>query len=376
MAARNVALQESENGLPERAGGWKILHVDLSQIGAVALEPGYQGLYLCFWHERRPLGHHELLAGELPLSHAQVRDIAVRAIARAVFRKLADGDVPGALDADGCAVPGLLPRLSEAWRREEASFQSQNVSLVICTRDRPDRLRRCLESVAALSFQAAEIIVVDNGSRREATRRKLLEAAGQMIGKYGFAGCTIARVTARARIAHGTFYLHFQSQQEMFEELLREMSLRMLEHVRDAVHECGSLVELERRGLEANHDFFCRYPFMARLTQEAELYSPVSYTAHIDAMANGYVRALARKRAGTVLEGWSHAQLEQLAVMLIGARSQIMRRYGVAGHKVVPLSPDVIDTYIRFISNGILAGLDKPAADRTEGAQAPTGERD
>ncbi|HZU63767.1 MAG TPA: TetR/AcrR family transcriptional regulator [Novosphingobium sp.] len=212
--------------------------------------------------------------------------------------------------------------------------------------------------------------------RREATRRKLLEAAGQMIGKYGFAGCTIARVTARARIAHGTFYLHFQSQQEMFEELLREMSLRMLEHVRDAVHECGSLVELERRGLEANHDFFCRYPFMARLTQEAELYSPVSYTAHIDAMANGYVRALARKRAGTVLEGWSHAQLEQLAVMLIGARSQIMRRYGVAGHKVVPLSPDVIDTYIRFISNGILAGLDKPAADRTEGAQAPTGERD
>lgn len=62
-------------------------------------------------------------------------------------------------------------RLSEAWRREEASFSRQDVSLVICTRDRPDRLRRCLESVAALTFQPAEIIIVDNGVRREETRR-------------------------------------------------------------------------------------------------------------------------------------------------------------------------------------------------------------
>ena len=160
-AAQNVALREFENSSPERPRGWKILHMDLSQIRAVTLESGYAGLYLCFWHERRPLGHRELLASELPLSEVQVRNLAVPAIAPAVHSYL------------GSPTSGdpLLVRLSEAWRREEASFTKQDVSLVICTRDRPERLQRCLESVAALSFQPAEIIIVDNGVRREDTRR-------------------------------------------------------------------------------------------------------------------------------------------------------------------------------------------------------------
>jgi GT2 family glycosyltransferase len=135
--------------------------VDLSQLAAVTLDSGYEGLYLCFWHERRPLGHRELLASELPLSEAQVRNLAVRSIAAAVHSYLGNSVSQGQ----------LMLQLSEAWRGEEGSFARQDVSLVICTRDRPERLRRCLESVAALTFQPAEIIIVDNGIRREETRR-------------------------------------------------------------------------------------------------------------------------------------------------------------------------------------------------------------
>ena len=36
------------------------------------------------------------------------------------------------------------------------------VSVVVCTRSRPELLTRCLESVAALDVPAAEVIVVDN----------------------------------------------------------------------------------------------------------------------------------------------------------------------------------------------------------------------
>jgi glycosyltransferase involved in cell wall biosynthesis len=38
------------------------------------------------------------------------------------------------------------------------------VSVVVCTRDRPDDLRRCLDSVAALDPRPAEVIVVDQSS--------------------------------------------------------------------------------------------------------------------------------------------------------------------------------------------------------------------
>lgn len=40
----------------------------------------------------------------------------------------------------------------------------ESISVVVCTRDRPDDLRRCLDSVAALDPQPMEVIVVDQSS--------------------------------------------------------------------------------------------------------------------------------------------------------------------------------------------------------------------
>jgi GT2 family glycosyltransferase len=166
MAAPCAASNESESNSPEPSRGWKILHVDVARLEAIALEPGYEGLYLCFWHDRRPLGHHELYKSELPLSEIQMRHIAAHAIAPAVRAGLRNSDPAELINGSG-----TLRRLSEIWRQETASFKAQAVSVVICTRDRPKHLRRCLESIARLRFPPEEIIVVDNGNQREETRR-------------------------------------------------------------------------------------------------------------------------------------------------------------------------------------------------------------
>jgi GT2 family glycosyltransferase len=170
MTARNVVSNEFKNSSPDPQGGWKILHIDLSRIGAISLDPGYDGQYLFFWHESRPLGDKELTASELPLSETQVRNLAVHAIAPAVTAYLRRIGPDGQCLTE-TASPPLLSRLSNAWRNASLSPIGEDVSLVICTRDRPERLDGCLRSVAALSFQPAEIVVVDNGSRREETRR-------------------------------------------------------------------------------------------------------------------------------------------------------------------------------------------------------------
>ena len=44
------------------------------------------------------------------------------------------------------------------------------VSVIVCTRDRPDQLSECLDSIAALNTAAAEVIVVDNAPTSDATR--------------------------------------------------------------------------------------------------------------------------------------------------------------------------------------------------------------
>jgi GT2 family glycosyltransferase len=52
------------------------------------------------------------------------------------------------------------------------------VSVIICTRDRPDSLMKTLRDVAALKYSPFEVIVVDNASSSDATRTAVTEEFG------------------------------------------------------------------------------------------------------------------------------------------------------------------------------------------------------
>jgi glycosyltransferase involved in cell wall biosynthesis len=45
------------------------------------------------------------------------------------------------------------------------------ISVIVCTRDRPQMLRRCLESLQRLQYQNFEVLIVDNASREGETER-------------------------------------------------------------------------------------------------------------------------------------------------------------------------------------------------------------
>ena len=80
-------------------------------------------------------------------------------------------------------------------------------------------------------------------AKNSETRRRLIEAAGLVVGKYGYAGASIARITAKAGVAHGTFYLHFANQQALFDVLLPELGRSMLDAISAAVRDSSSLEE-------------------------------------------------------------------------------------------------------------------------------------
>jgi GT2 family glycosyltransferase len=67
-----------------------------------------------------------------------------------------------------------------------------SASLIICTRDRPDELRRCLASLPAQSYPPTEVIVVDNASRDNRTRQ-VAEAAGVTYVREDRPGLSHAR---------------------------------------------------------------------------------------------------------------------------------------------------------------------------------------
>lgn len=163
-------------------GPWKIIHMELSEsIPALSLAPDYEGIYLVFWWNSVPLGHCEIPTTLLPMNATQIMNIALETITPAVaarlFENRASAGSPATMkleQADAITDFHALAALANPLRLlEEAVMEPAggSVSVVICTRDRPESLARCLRALVELSPAPHEILVVDNAPATDATCR-------------------------------------------------------------------------------------------------------------------------------------------------------------------------------------------------------------
>lgn len=196
--------------------------------------------------------------------------------------------------------------------------------------------------------------------RNAATRRGLIEAAARVVGEHGYGGASIARITAEAGVAHGAFYLHFESQQALFDMLLPHIGEEMIDSIGAAVREAHSLAEIERRGIRANFAYLEAHPELRRILREAEAFAPEAYATFIGMLNARYLGSLRRSLAAGHIRGFTEAELEVVATMLMGARDFLIQRYTASDTGFAPLAEDVADVYLRFV----LAGLGH--ADRVD----------
>jgi AcrR family transcriptional regulator len=192
-------------------------------------------------------------------------------------------------------------------------------------------------------------------AKNSETRRRLIEAAGLVVGKYGYAGASIARITAKAGVAHGTFYLHFANQQALFDVLLPELGRSMLDAISAAVRDSSSLEELERRGLTANIDYLVRNPALYRVMNEAALYAPKAYRQHVNQVRDRYFRSLQRSRDRGDLKNFSDGELETIVALLTGARTHLLLQFAETRKGLRKLDPERIETYLEVFLNGLRA---------------------
>jgi len=54
------------------------------------------------------------------------------------------------------------------------------------------------------------------------------DACTRIVGKYGYAEASVARITEEAGVAQGTFYNHFENRQELLDQLLPKIGLDMV----------------------------------------------------------------------------------------------------------------------------------------------------
>jgi AcrR family transcriptional regulator len=201
--------------------------------------------------------------------------------------------------------------------------------------------------------------------RSESTLRALYDAAAAVVGEVGYAEASVARITAHAGVAQGTFYNYFESRQDLFDRLLPRLGQSMLDWIRAQVDPALRGADREVARMRAYFRFLDEHPEFYRILYEAETLAPAAHARHMEIIAGGLVRALGRSlERGEMPEGYRRRDLEPIAFILLAARGYLSMRYGAGrGQPGGGPVPDwVVEAYAKLIRHGLLRDM-PPAGD-------------
>lgn len=206
------------------------------------------------------------------------------------------------------------------------------------------------------------------GKRRQNTeriRRALFDAAARVVGEFGYAEASIARITEAAGVAQGTFYNYFASRQDLLNQLLPALGEEMLAHIATEVRGISGEVEREERRFAAFFGFLQQRPAFFRILNEAELFAPQGFRQHFENIAEGYLAALHHAHARGALPGFTEEELEPLVFLLMAMRSYTSMRYAYTEGGQARRPPDALwSAYAKLMRHG-LTGT-SPAPDEPQ----------
>lgn len=185
-------------------------------------------------------------------------------------------------------------------------------------------------------------------------RHRLLHAAAEVIGQYGYAEASITRITERAGLAQGTFYLYFESRQHLFDQLLPEVGGEALAFIRDAVSDAPDFVTMEADGLRAFFQYVVRNPAYFRVFTEAEVAAPTAYAKYTADRTGRFLDSLLAAWKNGEVDGYSRRELAVLTQVMLAARTYLFHEFAQReGDTLKPPPEWVIKAYTKFIARAL-----------------------
>ncbi len=187
-------------------------------------------------------------------------------------------------------------------------------------------------------------------------RDALFKAAAEVVGKYGYAGASISRITAKAKVAQGTFYNYFESRQHLLDQLLPVLGEGMLDYIAAEARKCANEREREEKRFSVFFKYLIEVPEFYRILNEAELFAPTGHREHLKNISSKYLRALKRAWVAGGLPGYEEDELEPIVFVLMAARSYLSLRYAYWEGKVKQPPESMFRAYAKLIRHGIFGG--------------------
>ena len=187
------------------------------------------------------------------------------------------------------------------------------------------------------------------GAKGERTRRRLLEAAEQVFADLGYHEASIVKITDACGVAQGTFYLYFESKQQIFDELVLDLNRRVRHAMSQGAAQGRTRAERERLGFRGYFQFTSEHPALYRIIRQAEIVAPHILHQHYERIAEGYVTGL---REAMDADEIVTADPEVLAWILMGIGEIVGMRWILWGETdTVP--EHVFDEMAQFVSRAL-----------------------
>ena len=190
-------------------------------------------------------------------------------------------------------------------------------------------------------------------ARGEKTRRRLLKAAEHVFSEHGYNEASVSRITDRAGVGQGTFYLYFDSKLQLFEELVEDLNQRVRHAMSEGAAGATTRLEAERAGFAAFFRFTAEHPALYRVVREAEFVSPDALRLHYTRIVEGYIDGLRQAQLDGDI-GDIDPTVAAWALMGIG---ELIGMRWVLWDETTSAVPDhVLDEMMRFIGGALVRG--------------------
>lgn len=183
-------------------------------------------------------------------------------------------------------------------------------------------------------------------------RERLLRAAEELFGERTYWSATVAAICARAGIATGSFYAHFDSKADIFAAVIRRINSDLRAALSEALVGAADQRARERACFRAYFDLMSQRPWIFRIVREAEFVAPAEFRQYYEKLAAGYANGARIAQA----EGDIDAALdpEVIAFLYTGAGNFVGMRWAewTGGGRV----PDkVLDDLMIVLARGLSA---------------------
>jgi AcrR family transcriptional regulator len=186
-------------------------------------------------------------------------------------------------------------------------------------------------------------------------RQQLMKAALKVVGRMGYAKASIAKIAETAKVSTGTFYLHFKSKEELYDQLLPWANDDVVKYVFDRLDPSHCYMQFEEQTIRGFFEYLTENQAFLTVMVEAEVAAPKAWDKYCAIREEGYIRELYAAWDRGEFPDFKREAMSQICTMLLAMRKNLVIRYCDKRNRTVEANEEVIETYLQFVFGALHA---------------------